>query len=357
MSKHTSHNRPLRVVQWATGTVGTSALRGIIQHPDLELVGVRVYSDAKAGKDAGDLCGLAPVGIAATQVVPSLLATRPDCVVYMPDRTDVDELCGILASGANVVTTRADFFNPAMMAPELRERVEAACREGNSSLHATGSSPGFVTEALIPPLLSLQRNLDLLTIDEFADCVDTCSDDMLLNIMGFGAPPQVFERTEFTERDTTFGHSLGVVAAAIGLPFDHVEVSSEFAVARSPVQLRETVIDAGTVGGQRHTVTGFCSGRPVLRFRSNWYVTTDLDKAWALRDDGWQITVEGDTPVELTMRFPIGSDPVTRAAIMPNVTAHRPINSIAAVCAAPAGIVTSATLPQIFARLGPAPRR
>ena len=38
-----------KVIQWATGVVGSAALRGIIRHPQLQLVGVKVYSDEKAG--------------------------------------------------------------------------------------------------------------------------------------------------------------------------------------------------------------------------------------------------------------------------------------------------------------------
>ena len=44
-----------RVVQWATGAMGRTALRRIIDHPDLELAGVYVYGAAKAGLDAGRL--------------------------------------------------------------------------------------------------------------------------------------------------------------------------------------------------------------------------------------------------------------------------------------------------------------
>lgn len=32
--------RPYRVVQWATGTIGTRALRAVISHPHLRLAGV-----------------------------------------------------------------------------------------------------------------------------------------------------------------------------------------------------------------------------------------------------------------------------------------------------------------------------
>ena len=39
----------LRVVQWATGNIGSRSLRHIIQHPELTLAGVYVTSAAKAG--------------------------------------------------------------------------------------------------------------------------------------------------------------------------------------------------------------------------------------------------------------------------------------------------------------------
>jgi hypothetical protein len=43
----------LKVVQVATGTVGTHSLRTIIGRRDMELVGLLVYSPEKVGKDAG----------------------------------------------------------------------------------------------------------------------------------------------------------------------------------------------------------------------------------------------------------------------------------------------------------------
>jgi len=48
-----------RVVQWATGNIGARALRAVIEHPQMELVGVMVHGAAKEGRDAGELCGVA----------------------------------------------------------------------------------------------------------------------------------------------------------------------------------------------------------------------------------------------------------------------------------------------------------
>ena len=46
-----------RIIQWGTGNVGKHALRTIVERPDFELVGLRVYNPDKVGKDAGDLLG------------------------------------------------------------------------------------------------------------------------------------------------------------------------------------------------------------------------------------------------------------------------------------------------------------
>src|SRR6185295_7585415 len=77
-----SPNMAYRVIQWSTGNVGKHALRGIIHHPDLELVGLWVHGRDKAGRDAGELCGLPPVGVKATNDADTLLAMKADCVSY-----------------------------------------------------------------------------------------------------------------------------------------------------------------------------------------------------------------------------------------------------------------------------------
>ena len=82
---------PRCACQWATGNIGGRALREVIRHPDLELVGVLVYDPDKAGVDAGVLCGEEPVGIAATTDPADIQALGADCVLYMPRTFDVDD--------------------------------------------------------------------------------------------------------------------------------------------------------------------------------------------------------------------------------------------------------------------------
>jgi 4-hydroxy-tetrahydrodipicolinate reductase len=110
----------IRVGQWATGNVGKQALRSIIEHPGLELVGLVVSDPAKVGKDAAELCGIdTPTGVLAISDGDALVAMKPDCICYCAVGTSgrqevatgerpgtaVDQLCDILRAGIDVVST------------------------------------------------------------------------------------------------------------------------------------------------------------------------------------------------------------------------------------------------------------
>jgi 4-hydroxy-tetrahydrodipicolinate reductase len=340
----------LRVVQWATGNIGARSLRAVIEHPALDLAGVYVHSDDKAGRDAGDLCGLGPTGVVATRDAGSIVGLGADCVLYMPRACHMDEVCLLLASGANVVTTRGEFHHPAGMDPEVRARVEAACAAGGSSIHSTGSSPGFITEAVPLVLTSIQRRLDGLTIDEFADLSQRDSPGLLFEVMGFGRPPADLDEGRLSHGRTSFGPSLALLADALGLPLDGVEASGAVATAARPVEIAAGTLEAGTVAAQRVIVTGVHGGRPLLRFQATWYCTPDLDPAWEVRRTGWRVRVDGDAPLDVDLPFPVTLEDM--AATTPGYTANRAVNAVPVVCAAPPGIRTTVDLPQVIARLG-----
>jgi 4-hydroxy-tetrahydrodipicolinate reductase len=339
----------VRVVQWATGNIGTKSLRAVIEHPRLELVGLFVYSDDKVGRDAGELCGLPATGVAATRDIDDIVALEPDCVLYMPRQCDVDDVCRLLESGANIVTTRGEFHHPASLDDATRDRVEAACARGATSIHSTGSSPGFVTEALPIVLLSLQRSLDSVTIDEFADLSTRDSPDLLFTIMGFGKAPEKFDARRWAHGAAAFGPSLRALADAIGAPLDDVQSSGEVAAAPRDIEIAAGTVPEGTVAAQRMVVTGTRRGRPLLTFRANWYCATDVEPAWDLRETGWRLQVDGDVPLDVDVRFPVA--PEHYASMSPGITAHRAVNTVPVVCAAAPGIRTTVDLPNVVATL------
>ncbi|WP_105970421.1 NAD(P)H-dependent amine dehydrogenase family protein [Streptomyces geranii] len=343
-------DKGLRVVQWATGNIGTGALRAVLGHPGMSLAGVYVHSPEKAGRDAGDLCGAEPTGIRSTHDMDEILALGADCVLYMPRACDVDEVCRILESGANVVTTRGEFHHPPSMDPAIRDRVEAACARGGTSIHSTGSSPGFITEAVPLVLTSIQRRLDRLTIDEYADLSRRDSPGMLFDVMGFGSAPADFDEARVAHVRDSFGPSLSLLADALGLPLDAITATAEAATAAHPTTIAAGTLEPGTVAAQRMTVTGLRGPEPLLQFRATWYCTPDLDPAWDIRPTGWHLSVEGDAPLDVDIRLAV---PLERmAAMSPGYTANRAVNAVPVVCASAPGIRTTVDMAGVRARLG-----
>jgi 4-hydroxy-tetrahydrodipicolinate reductase len=344
-------DEPLRVVQWATGNIGMRSLRQVIEHPRLQLVGLFVYDRDKVGADAGELCGLGPIGVRATDDRDAIVGLAPDCVLHMARFADVDLLCHLLERGIDVVTTAGLFHHPAGIDPELRTRVEAACAAGGSTIHATGSSPGFITEAVPVALASIQRRIDRLLVEEYADMSRRDSPELLFEIMGYGRPPGPSDDGRANHLRDSFGPSLRLLADAFATPLDEVVAAGEVAVAATTTSIAAGTVEAGTVAAQRTTVSGMRGGRAFLEFRATWYVTDQLEPAWSVSPTGWRITVDGDAPLAVDMPFPFGLEEMAERS--PGYTANRAVNAVAVVCAAAPGIASTLDLPPIVPDLRP----
>lgn len=354
-SQRADWSRTYRVAQWATGNVGSRALRRVIEHPNMELVGCWVSNPDKVGRDAGTLAGIdAVTGIKATNSIDDIIAARPDCVLYMPHVNRVDEVCRLLEAGINISSTRMEYQNPAGLSSEDRARIEAACAKGGASIHASGSSPGFISEALPIVLTSIARRLDCLTITEFADTSSRDSPEMLFGpMMGFAQPPGTLNEPMMAHMKHSFSPSLNLVAEALGLPFDDIEVSQAQGVTRSEFTIAAGTVPAGTVAATKTTIKGLHKGQVVMKFQAIWYVGTDIEttdgEEWYLRDSGWRVEVAGDTPLLVDIHFPVPE--ADYADFTPNLTAHRPVNAVPYVVAAKPGFATILDLPQVIAKL------
>jgi 2,4-diaminopentanoate dehydrogenase len=236
------------------------------------------------------------------------------------------------------------------MEASVRERVEAACQRGGTSIHGTGSSPGFISEAVPLVLTSIQRHLDSLSIEEYADLSQRNSPVLLFDLMGFGKDPGQFDRGRWAHGVESFGPSLRLVADALGLPLESVEASGEVATARATTEIAAGTIEAGTVAAQRLHVHGIREGKPLINFMASWYCTADLDPEWDLRPTGWRLFVAGDAPLDVEMRLAVPLEDMGEWS--PGYTANRAVNAVPVVCAATPGIRTTVDLPQIIARLG-----
>ncbi|MHB1775786.1 MAG: NAD(P)H-dependent amine dehydrogenase family protein [Acidimicrobiales bacterium] len=346
----------IRVAQWTTGNVGKRAVRGILARPDLELVGCYAWSSDKAGRDVGELCGIDPVGITATDDVEALLATGPDCVVYNPMWPSTDEVVRLLRAGVDVVSTAA--FVNGRSKPADRERIAAACAEGRSSMFGTGISPGFV-DMLGVALAGICDRVDKDTIDEASDT--TLYDSPATERpCGFGRRIDDPELPGMAAGGTAvFGEAVAFVADALGVELDEIVCEAEYATTTEDVVMDSWTIPAGCVAGVHASWQGRIGDRTVVELNVRWKKGRTLDPDWTIQE-GHVIRVDGRPTVTARLEYlpPPDFEATTFAEFMVLgmiMTAMPAVNAIPYVVAAAPGIVTYDQLPLVVPA-GPAAR-
>jgi hypothetical protein len=341
-----------RVVQWTTGNVGKSSVRAIVANPLFELVGCYAWSPEKVGRDVGELCGIDPLGVPATDDVDALLALKPDCVVYNPMWIDTDELVRILSAGVNVVATSA-FITGHSLGP-ARDQIIQACQRGGSTMFGTGISPGFA-ELLAIVSATICDRVDKVTVNEAADTTFYDSPATELPV-GFAKPIDHPELQALTAQGTAvFGEAVRLVANALGVELDDVRCEAEYAQTTADLDLGSWTIPAGCVAGVAASWKGSVGDKVVVELNVRWRKGQTLEPDWKIAQDGWVIQIDGRPTVTLNVGFlpppDFEAETIAEFMVLGHImTAMPPINAIPAVVAARAGIATYVDLPLILPR-------
>ena len=340
---------PIRVVQWTTGNVGRRCLRAIVENPELELVGCYAWSDDKVGRDAGELAGLPPIGIAATNDVAALIALAPDCVSYNPMWPDVDELVRLLEAGINVSATAA-FITGHALGDAERQRIEDACRRGGASIFGSGMNPGFANLLALVSAGICDR-IDKVTVLESVDSTGYDSPETELPI-GYGKPIDHPELPAMARQGTAvFGDAVRMMADALRVDLDEVVCEAGFAAATQDLDLGYMKIPKGCVAGIEASWQGRKGGKTLIDLQVRWRKGQHLEPDWEL-EHGYRVAIEGQPCVKTRLDvlpppdFEAKSfaDFMVLGMIMTGLPA---VNAIPAVCAAPPGIRTYADLPLV----------
>jgi 4-hydroxy-tetrahydrodipicolinate reductase len=324
----------------------------ILKHPDLELIGTWVSSSQKAGRDVGELCRVAPVGVLATQDADALIAGDADCICYAANsmgREDqvVDDCVRMLAAGKNVVNVS----DPALVYPKAKggnvyDRLQQACLAGNASFYTSGGDPGWAGFGLaLAPLTVAQqvRSIRLFEIYNYGPW-----NNPQLGLYGFG------------QRDTSssmilapgvtagiWGPTVAMLADAIGVTLDSIDEAHRVIYADEDFDIASGRIPKDTVSGMSFEIKGMVEGEAriviehITKLRREDFPEHGLD-------DVYRVVIEGEPNIKVDMWLTSDFGDTTHAGYMVAVT---PVtNAIPAVCQAPPGVLTYLDLPPHGAR-------
>ncbi len=336
-----------RVIQWATGTVGIHAVPAIASHPDLELIGLWVHADDKAGRDAGELCGVAPLGVTATQDAEALLALDADCVCYTA-HSDVrpgevvDDLCRMLAGGKNVVNTS---FVP-LLHPEqagFHDQLQRACLEGGTSFYTSGIDPGFGNAGITIPALALCKEITTVRMAEIVNYATWDNPFTMFEIMGFGKA-DVSQSLLLSPGSTAlaWGPVVALVAKALDVELDEITEWHEVITADEAFSIASGPIAAGTISGMRFEIRGMVAGEARIVVEHVTRLRDEDAPDWP-QGAGYRIEVDGEpcVTIELSVSSHVGDH--NHAGCL--ATAMHVLNAIPLVCDADPGVLTYLDLP------------
>jgi hypothetical protein len=345
----------IRVALIGPGNCGSLALRQLIEDKRFDLTGVWVSSDAKIGRDAGELAGLeVTTGVAAVNDLDAIVAAKPDCVVYcamgdvrLPEA--MADIRTILAAGINVVGSAPGVLQyPWQVIPDKYiERVEDAARVGNSSVFITGVDPGFATDLLPFALAGTCQSIQQIRTMEIADYATYDGETVMFDVMGFGNPigefPMLFQPGVLS---IAWGTAIRQLAAGLGVEVDEIRDSVEQEPAPEDLDVAAGHIAKGTVAALRFQIEGMVNGQPVIVVEHVTRLRADLRPDWAQPahpGGSYRVEITGEPCyfVDIVPTSRNGGAPY--AAIL--AAAARIVNSIPDVVEAAPGIRTTLDMP------------
>ncbi|OBA70162.1 dihydrodipicolinate reductase [Mycobacterium sp. 1554424.7] len=349
----------MRVVVWSTGGVGKIAIDAISRRPDLELAGVWVHSPDKVGRDAGELAGIEPLGVIATDDADALIALAPDAVVYAasgPERDGaaVPDYLRLLEAGINVVSTSSTslVYPPSYFATDWRDQLDAAAKSGGASLYVSGIFPGFASDQLALLMTTQSKNIRTITASEVALNDHYPVADVMMDGMGFGRGLEfepMLKTPGFIEM--AWKAPICLIARGLGVEVERINGSLDRELTDRDIEVAFGTIEAGTCGAVRTRAAGVVHGREAIVIEHVIRMARDVAPDWPVSDCDatYRVDIEGDPDIHCVMTLGAAEGHGAGRAAMA-ATAMRVVNAIPYVVDAPPGLISSLDIPTTLPR-------
>ena len=350
----------IRVAHVGTGNVGGLALAELITNPQFELTGVCVSTPAKVGRDAGELCGVGldsetVTGIRAVDDLDTLLAARPECVVYcamgdtrLPDA--MADVMRILAAGINVVGSSPGLLQYpwGVMPDKYIDRVEDAARQGNSSIFISGVDPGFANDLIPLALAGTCQRVESVRCMEIHDYASYNGSEVM-HYMGFARPldeiPMLLQPGVLS---IAWGTAIRQLAAGLGIEVDEITEAYQREPAPEDFDIAVGHVAKGTLAALQFEIRGMVDGRPAIVIEHITRLRPDLRPDWQQPASGgglYRVEIVGEPSYAVDIVPSSRKGDHNHAAIAG--AAGRIVNAIPAVIAASPGIRTTLDLPLV----------
>jgi 4-hydroxy-tetrahydrodipicolinate reductase len=335
--------RPIRVVHYGLGAIGSSIAQLTTAQRGLQVVGGIDRDPAKVGRDLGELIGLdRPLDAPVSDDAPTILRqTNPDIIIHATTSLFHEvypQIIDCLRARANVISTCEELVYPYPKEPAAAAELNRLAQLSGVTVIGAGVNPGFTMD-LLPLLLTAPCvNIRRISVTRMVDATNRRA--TVHQRIGAGLTLDQFRDhvARGAVRHVGLPESINMLATGLGWQLYNITETLDPIVADSWVQTPYGTIAPGQVAGLRQVGRGWMHGHEVL--------TLTWEQAVGARDTHDAILIDGTPPVDLVIRGGLHGEQAAAALVL---------HAIPRVLAAAPGLTTVLELPPIHYQPRPEP--
>jgi 4-hydroxy-tetrahydrodipicolinate reductase len=322
----------VKIVQYGVGPIGAEIVRYGLKKEGIEFVGAIDIDPNKVGKDLGEMTVGKKIGVSITDDAEGLLAkTKPDIVLHSTGsylRDVKTQLLKTMKSRADIISTCEELSYPFMKNPTIARELDTSARRKKVTILGTGVNPGFVMDTLVLTSTGVCQDVKKVRSSRIQDA--SYRRLPFQKKIGAGLTSTEFQTkvAEGTIKHVGFQESVAMIASGLGWKLDRIDEKIEPKLAQKPVGSKYLKVEPGQVAGLNQTASGVINGEDRIVLNLQAYLGCPDPREW--------IVIEGQPPVDLTIKGGIHGDIATAAVV---------VNCIPRVLNAEPGLMTMKDLP------------
>lgn len=333
--------KPIRVIQWGVGAMGSGITRLLLTKPGVEIVGAISHQE---GQDLGEAANVGRrLGVTIRQDPDAVLGSVEADVLLLSTfsftKKVFPQIMKAVERKLNVITTAEEMLYPHVVHPDLAREIDQAARAHGVSVLGTGINPGFVLDTLLLFLTAPCHDVQRVWAKRVNDLAP-----FGVNVMreqGVGITPAQFEQG--LADGTVVGHvgfqeSITMIADVLGWQLDEIREERYPVVSAVVRQTPFIRVEPGQTAGSVQIGHGMKDGVAVITLEHPQQVCPEAEGG----STGDYVRIEGTPSINLQIEPEIAGGLGTIAML---------VNLIPQVLAAKAGLVTmrDVALPTFFA--------
>ena len=264
--------KPLRVIQYGVGAMGSLMIQIIQSRDNIELVGAIDNDPSKIGKDAGLIAGLLePLGILIKYPPKEVLKHTAADIVLLATSAFIDDsmpqISEVMDFGLNIITITQELVYPIGKNKVLANQIHSQALKHNVSISAIGINPGFIMD-LIPIVCSSPCwEIKKIDVSRNVDFSPYGPDEMAH--IGVGLSKEMFEKGVETGKIGHIGllETANCVADTLGFNISRYIQKKIPLITDYNRNSTFSSIPSQTVYGFIQTVEGYINNESVLNFK------------------------------------------------------------------------------------------